>query len=67
MNGNSAIHSTQLMINTEELGVVHVHSASSSWMQSTSVVVAHVNQGDNVFGAMGFCTVKIIAELCLPD
>lgn len=49
MNGNSAIHSTQLMINTEELGVVHVHSASSSWMQSTSVVVAHVNQGDNVF------------------
>lgn len=49
MNGNLAIHSTKLMINTVEWGVFHAHSASSSWMQNTGVVVAHVNQGDDVF------------------
>eukprot|EP00105_Crassostrea_gigas_P014556 XP_011431248.1 PREDICTED: heavy metal-binding protein HIP [Crassostrea gigas] len=49
MNGNNDAHSTQLMINTVEWGIVHANSASSSWMQSTGVVVAHVNKGDDVF------------------
>lgn len=48
-NGGGAYHSTQLMINSEEWGVVHAHSTSTSWMQSSSVVVAHVNKGDDVF------------------
>lgn len=47
---NSAFYSKQLMINTEDWwGGVHTHSGSSSTMQSTSVVVAHVNKGDDVF------------------
>lgn len=29
--------------------MVHSYAASNSWMQSTSVVVAHVNKGDDVF------------------
>lgn len=38
------------MINTEDWwGGVHTHSGSSSTMQSTSVVVAYVNKGDDVF------------------
>lgn len=49
MNGNGAIHSTQLMINTEEWGILYAHSASSSWIQSTNVVVAHAHKGDDVF------------------
>lgn len=47
---NSAFYSTQLMINTEDWwGGVHTHSGMSSTIQSTSVVVAHVNKGDDVF------------------
>lgn len=47
---NSAFYSTQLMINTEDWwGGVYAHSGSSSTMQSTSVVVVHVNKGDDVF------------------
>lgn len=49
MNGNADAYSTQLMIKTKEWWVVHVHSASNSWMQGTSVAVAHVNKGDDVF------------------
>eukprot|EP00105_Crassostrea_gigas_P014557 XP_011431249.1 PREDICTED: heavy metal-binding protein HIP [Crassostrea gigas] len=49
MNGNSAYHSTQLMINSQEWGVVHSNTVSNGWMQSTSVVVAHVNKGDDAF------------------
>ena len=49
MNGNNDAHSTQLMIHTKEWGVVYSHAAFNSWMQSTGVVVAHVNKGDDVF------------------
>eukprot|EP00105_Crassostrea_gigas_P014555 XP_011431247.1 PREDICTED: uncharacterized protein LOC105330966 [Crassostrea gigas] len=49
LNGNNDAHSTQLMINTEEWGIVHAHSASNNWNQSTGVIVAHVNKGDDVF------------------
>lgn len=43
-----AYHSTQLMINTAVWGLVHAHTSSTSVMQSTGVVVAHVNKGDDV-------------------
>lgn len=49
MNGNNDAHSTQLMINTEEWGILHAHSASNNWNQSTGVIVAHVNKRDEVF------------------
>lgn len=42
VNGNGAVHSTQLMINSDIWGVVRAHSGSNNRMQSTSVVVAHV-------------------------
>lgn len=48
-NGAGAYHSTQLMVNTAEWGIVHAHSSSASYMQSTGVVVVHVNKGDDVF------------------
>lgn len=47
---NSTFYSTQLMINTEDWwGGVRTHSGSSSTMQSTSIVIVHVNKGDDVF------------------
>lgn len=49
LNGAGAYHSTQLMVNTAEWGKVHAHSSSASYMQSTGVVVVHVNKGDDVF------------------
>lgn len=49
MNGNNDVHFTQLMVNTEEWGIVYANSASNSWIQSTGVVVAYVNKGDDVF------------------
>lgn len=49
MNAYSDYHSTQLMVNTEVWGVVHSGTGSTSVMQSTGVVVAHVNKGDDFF------------------
>lgn len=49
LNGDTDVHSVQLIINAEEWGVVNSHSSSNSWMQSTGLVVAHVNKGDDVF------------------
>ncbi|XP_061176927.1 uncharacterized protein LOC133185631 [Saccostrea echinata] len=49
-NGDGGIHSTQLMINSEEWGITHSRTPSNSFLQSTGCVVAHVNKGDDVFG-----------------
>ncbi|XP_062615515.1 multimerin-2-like [Saccostrea cucullata] len=49
MNGGGSYHSTQLMINSEEWGIVHTHTAPNTWTQVTGCVVAHVNKGDDVF------------------
>lgn len=49
LNGDTDVHSVQLIINAEEWGVVNSHSSSNSWMQSTGLVVAYVNKGDDVF------------------
>ncbi|XP_062610246.1 complement C1q-like protein 4 [Saccostrea cucullata] len=48
-NGNGGIHSTQLMINSEEWGMTHSHTLTNNFPQSTGCVVAHVNKGDDVF------------------
>lgn len=49
MNAYSDYHSTQLMVDTEEWGLVHSGTSSTSVIQSTGVVVAHVKKGDDVF------------------
>ncbi|XP_062615522.1 uncharacterized protein LOC134277218 [Saccostrea cucullata] len=46
-NGGGSYHATQLMINSEEWGIIYSHAASIAWTQSTGCVVAHVNKGDD--------------------
>lgn len=46
---DTGVYSPQLIINTEEWEIVHVDSATNSLMQSTGVVVAHINKVDDVF------------------
>lgn len=46
---DTGVYSPQLIINTEEWEIVHVDSATYSLMQSTGVVVAHINKVDDVF------------------
>ncbi|XP_061176983.1 complement C1q-like protein 2 [Saccostrea echinata] len=45
----SSYHSTQLMVNTDELGVVYLSVASGSDVGVTGIVVAHVNKGDDIY------------------
>lgn len=45
----SCSHSTQLMVNTSEIGIIHVISGAGSDMSGTGVVVTHVNAGDDVY------------------
>lgn len=42
-------HSTQLMVNNAELGIIHVHVGSGDDLSGTGVVVTHVNAGDDVY------------------
>lgn len=42
-------HSTQLMVNSEEIGIIHLHSVSGGDFVSTGVVVTNVNAGDDVY------------------
>lgn len=41
-------HSTQLMVNNEEIGIIHLRSASGGDFVGTGVVAPHVNTGDDV-------------------
>lgn len=42
-------HSTQLMVNNAELGIIHVHVGSGDDLSGTGIVVTHVNAGDDVY------------------
>lgn len=42
-------HSTQLMVNSEELGIIQLHSVSGGDFSGTGVVVTHVNAGDDIY------------------
>lgn len=42
-------HSTQLMVNNAEIGIIHLHSVSGGDFVGTGVVVTHVNAGDDVY------------------
>lgn len=42
-------HSTQLMVNNDEIGIIHMHSVSAGDFLGTGVVVMHVNAGDDVY------------------
>ncbi|XP_062610247.1 uncharacterized protein LOC134272026 [Saccostrea cucullata] len=48
-NADGGVHSTQLMINSEEWGKIEGRTPSHDSLQSTGCVVAHVNKGDDVF------------------
>lgn len=39
-------HSTQLVVNNDEIGIIHLHSVSAGDFLCTGVVVTHVNAGD---------------------
>lgn len=45
---NNCHHSTQLMVNNAEIGIIYVHVDSND-MAGTGVVVTHVNAGDDVY------------------
>ncbi|XP_062596428.1 uncharacterized protein LOC134257863 [Saccostrea cucullata] len=47
--GDNNHHSTQLMVNTDELGIIYSHVASDSDVGGTGIVVAHVDKGDDVY------------------
>ncbi|XP_062589103.1 complement C1q-like protein 3 [Saccostrea cucullata] len=47
--GESNYHSTQLMVNTDELGIIYSHVGSGSDIGGTGIVVAHVDKGDDVY------------------
>lgn len=42
-------HSTQLMVNNDELGIIHVHTGDGGDMSGTGIVVTHVNAKDDVY------------------
>ncbi|XP_062619916.1 complement C1q-like protein 3 [Saccostrea cucullata] len=42
-------HSTQLMVNTNEIGIIHADVNHDSDFSGSGIVVTHVNAGDNVF------------------
>ena len=48
-NGNNEHDSTQLMVNNNEEGLIHLHPAAGSWISGTGVAVLHVNKGDDVY------------------
>ena len=47
--GNDQLVSTQLVVNNNEEGIIHLHPAAGSWITGTGVVVLHVNKGDDVY------------------
>ncbi|XP_062584089.1 complement C1q-like protein 2 [Saccostrea cucullata] len=42
-------HATQLMVNTDEVGIIHTHLVGDSDFEGTGIVVIQVNAGDDVF------------------
>ena len=52
-NGNDDYHSTELMVNTGQEGIIYVDSADGSDITGTGVAVIHVNKGDDVFVRIG--------------
>lgn len=46
---SNCYHSTQLMVNTAEIGIIHLHSVVDGDFTGTGVVVTHVNAGDDVY------------------
>jgi hypothetical protein len=42
-------HSTELIVNTESVGIVHLSTGETTIGEVTGIVVVHVNAGDDVF------------------
>ncbi|XP_062615484.1 uncharacterized protein LOC134277186, partial [Saccostrea cucullata] len=49
LNRDGNVHSVQLMINSNECGILHLHTESTTAVPATGIVVALVNKGDDVF------------------
>ena len=49
MTGNNLHDSTQLMVNSNEEGIIHIHPGTGGWITGTGVAVLHVNKGDDVY------------------
>ena len=47
--GNGGHDSTQLMVNNNEEGRIHLHPADGNWINATGLAVLHVNKGDDVY------------------
>ena len=48
-NGFNHAHSTQLMVNNEEVGLIHLRLDVQGSITGTGIAVIHVNKGDDVF------------------
>lgn len=46
---NGTYHSAQLMVNNDEIGIIHVYPTNGADIAGTAIVVTHVNAGDDVF------------------
>lgn len=42
-------HSTELVVNTESMGIVHLNTGGTTAGEVTGIVVVHVDNGDDVF------------------
>ncbi|XP_062571701.1 caprin-2-like [Saccostrea cucullata] len=47
--GSNNYHATQLMVNTDELGIIYSYVGSGPDLGGTGIVVAHVDKGDDVY------------------
>lgn len=62
-DGGGSHHSVQLMVNADEVGVVHSHTVgASNYAQSTGVVTCLVNKGDDVFLRLEYAYGPIISD-----
>lgn len=52
-NGLDDYHSTELMVNTGQEGIILIDSADGSYITGTGIAVIHVNKGDDVYVRIG--------------
>ncbi|XP_078338849.1 caprin-2-like [Crassostrea virginica] len=52
-NGLDDYHSTELMVNTGQEGIIYIDSADGSYITGTGIAVIHVNKGDDVYVRIG--------------
>ncbi|XP_056016220.1 complement C1q-like protein 4 [Ostrea edulis] len=64
LNGEGSHHSVQLMVNADEMGVVHSHTVGiRNYAQSTGVVTCLVNKVDDVFLRLNDANGPIVSNI----